>query len=362
MGIGRSKRGLAAALLGILLVALPVLAVAQTGGTTARLAPFTPAPNEAVPKSISDAALRDDLQSQGMVSDYLGQPLPDRDAVVIRGQSLLYDMQLRNASPAQIDWARGEIRRRACSAIIINTDIDRDYLPPRTAIAFDLQPVNGVLARGFTPITIGDPRITAAGGVVRNPTQPLDGDSLDGVTSFVTPLANGRWRVILMTDKLGQFAARGPFGLEVNGNGQRIGVGNLPPPRWLVQGYLTNKVVQPGLAQVGAIGPGGAPMLTQGDLLSDEAGAVIFEVDVINGSLRLNFATPASLVGIVLEPAEAGSSMQLVGGARNGPALIDQCFNYENRIGQYIPRGSPYLGSPVTGGPGGGGGPGPSPH
>mgnify|MGYP001556222749 CR=1 FL=1 len=63
MGIGRSKRGLAAALLGILLVALPVLAVAQTGGTTARLAWVTPAPNEAVPKSISDAARLEDRQS-----------------------------------------------------------------------------------------------------------------------------------------------------------------------------------------------------------------------------------------------------------------------------------------------------------
>jgi len=129
-----------------------------------------------------------------------------------------------------------------------------------------------------------------------------------------------------------------------------------------VQGYLTNKVVAPGLATAGAIGPGGAPMLTQGDLLSDEVGAIIFEVDVLNNSLRLNFSNAASLVGIVLEPAEQASTLQLVGSARNGPALIDQCFAYESRIGQYIPRGSPYLGSPTTGGPGGGGGPGVSPH
>jgi hypothetical protein len=164
-----------------------------------------------------------------------------------------------------------------------------------------------------------------------------------------------------MTDKLGEFVTRSPFGIEINANGQRIGVGNVPPPRWLVQGYLTTKVVTPGLAQVGAVGPGGAAVLTQSDLLSDEVGAIIFEVDVVNNGLRLNFSNAASLVGLVLEPAEAASTMQLVGGARNGPALIDQCFAYESRIGQYIPRGTPYLGSPVSGGPGGGG-PGVSPH
>lgn len=358
MGIATGRRNMAWVLLGIALVVAPSLASAQT----ARLAPLTAAPNEPVPSTVSDAALRDDLQSQRVVGDYLGQPLPDRDAVVARGQSLLYDMQRRNASPFLIDWARGEIRRRACSAIIINTDIDRDFLPPRTSLAFDLQPTNGQLARGFTPITIGDPRITASGGVVRNSSQALFGDSLDNVTSFSTPVSNGRWRVVLMTDKLGAFVNRGPFGIEINANGQRVGVGNVPPPSWLVQGYLTNKVVQPGLAQAGAVGPGGVPMLARTDLMTDEAGAIVFETDVMNGNLRLTFSSPASLVGIVLEPAEAVSSLQLVGGARNGPALIDQCFNYENRIGQYIPRGSPYLGSPVSGGPGGGGGPGGSPH
>jgi hypothetical protein len=326
------------------------------------LAPLTPAPNEPVPPAVSDAALRDDLSSQRLIGDYLGQPLPDRDAVVSRGQSLLYDMQRRNASPFLIDWARGEIRRRACSALVINTDIDRDFLPPGSALAFDLQPANGQLARGFTPITSGDPRIAGGAGASRNPGQALFGDSLDGVTAFTTPLADGRWRVVLMTDKLGPFVNRGPFGLEIDANGHRVGVGTTPPPRWLVQGYLTNKLVQPGLAQAGAVGPGGARMLSRTDLMSDEAGAIVFETDVSGGRLRLGFSSPASLVGIVLEPADAPSSLQLVGGARGGPALIDQCFAYENRIGQYIPRGSPFLGFPVSGGPGGGGGPGPSPH
>ncbi len=353
-----NKQNLAALLLGIALALPSSVVFAQTGGN-ARLSPLTPAPNVSVPKSVTDAALRDDLQSQQTVNDYLGQPLPDRDGVVLRGQSLLYDMQQRNASGGLLDRVRDETRRRACSAIIIDAHIDRDYLPPRNALAFDLQPANGTLARGFTPITIGDPRLAAvAGGAVRNPSQPLVGDSIDGVTSFTTPVPNGRWRVVLMTDKQGQFAARGPFGLEVNANGQRVGVGNVPPPTWLVQGFLTNKPVAPGLAQVG----GGVQALARTDLLSDEAGAIVFEVDVLNAGLRLNFSSPASLVAIVLEPAETNSSLQLVGGARNGPALINQCFNYESRIGQYVPRGSPYLGAPGTGGPGGGGGSNVSPH
>ncbi len=358
MRIAQVKQRIAVALLGMSFALMPAIAFAQT----ARLAPLTPAPNVAVPKAVTDAAMRDDLQSQGVVVDYLGQPLPDRDAVVIRGQSLLYDMQQRNASSSLLDRVSGETRLRACSAIIINADLDRGYLPPPNALAFDLQPANGTLARGFTPITIGDPRITASGGVVRNPSQALFGDSLNGVTSFNTPVPNGRWRVVLMTDKLGEFASRGPFGLEINANGRRIGVGNVPPPSWLVQGYLTNKAVTPGLAQAGAAGPGGVAMLTRSDLLSDEAGAIIFEIDVTNGTLRLNFSSPASLVAIVLEPAASASTLQLVGAARNGPALIDQCFNYENRIGQYVPRGSPFLGTPIPGNPGGGGGPGPSPH
>ena len=86
-----------------------------------------------------DTSLRDDEQSQRSVSDYIGQPLPDREQVLGRGQSLMYEMQRRNASAAAIERVRETTRRNACAGIIINADFDRDYLPPRTTMAFDLQ-------------------------------------------------------------------------------------------------------------------------------------------------------------------------------------------------------------------------------
>jgi hypothetical protein len=334
---------------------------AMAQGTTARVGGITAAPTENVPGSVVDTSLRDDDQAQRSISDYIGQPLPDRESVVGRGQSLLYEMQRRNASQASMDRVREITRRNACSGIIINADFDRDYLPPRTTLAFDLQPNNGVLARGFTPVTIGDQRVAAVRGVVRNATQPIVGDALLGITQFFTPLANGRYRVVMFTDKLGETAAQLPFSRTITANNMPVLIADLPPPRWLVQGYLTNKAVSPGLASAGAA-PGGIPLLSTNDLMTDQGGAIELEVDVSVGSLRLGFSPAAALSAIIIEPADQRSSLQLVGAARNGPALINDCFDRERRIGRDIPRGSPFLGGPNPGNPGGGGGPPGSPN
>ena len=342
-------------------VALSLSMPAAAQGTTARFGALTPSPGESVPSTVVDQSLKDDAQSRRVVGDYLSGPLPDREAVIGRGQSLLYEMQRRGAGQTLLDRVREDTRRHACSALIINTDFDRDYLPPRTTLAFDLQPAGGAVARGFTPIIIGDQRIAAARGVVRNATQPIVGDALLGVTQFFTPIGNGRYRVVLFTDKLGEQAAQAPFSRVIDANGVRILAADLPPPRWLVQGYLTNKAVSPGLASAGS-GPGGIRLLSTGDLTADQGGAIEFEVDVVAGSLRLGFSPAAALSAVLIEPADQRSSLQLVGGARNGPAIIDQCFDYERRIGRDIPRGSPYLGAPGKGDPGGGGGPSGSPN
>lgn len=338
------------------------VAVSSSGQAqnAARIGTITPTQVEPVPGSVVDTALQDGEQAQRSVSDYIGQPLPNREAVVGRGQSVMYEMQRRGASAAAIERVREATRRNACAGIIINADFDRDYLPPRTTLAFDLQPNNGVLARGFTPVTIGDQRVAASGGVVRNPTQPVVGDALLGITQFFTPLANGRYRVVLFTDKLGEQAARLPFGRTITANNMPVLIADLPPPRWLVQGYLTNKAVSPGLASAGSTT--GVPVLSTSDLMTDQGGAIELEVDVATGSLRLGFSPAAALAAVIIEPADQRSSLQLVGDARNGPALINDCFDYERRIGRDIARGSPFLGGPVSGNPGGGGGNGGSPN
>lgn len=345
-----ANRLLALGVAAVLSFAMPSLSLGQG---TARVGGIVPTPTENVPGGVVDTSLRDDEQSQRSVSDYIGQPLPDREAVVGRGQSLLYEMQRRGASQGALDRVRETTRRNACSGIIINADFDRDYLPPRTTLAFDLQPNNGVLARGFTPVTIGDQRVAAVRGVVRNPTQPVVGDALLGVTQFFTPLANGRYRVVLFTDKLGETVGQLPFSRMITANNMPVLIADLPPPRWLVQGYLTNKAVSPGLASAGSA-PSGIPLLSTNDLMADKGGAIELEVDVSAGSLRLGFSPAAALSAVIIEPADQRSSLQLVGAARNGPALINDCFDHERRIGRDIPRGSPFLGGPNPQPPGGG--------
>jgi hypothetical protein len=336
-------------------------ATASQAQNSTRTGSLTPTAIENVPGSVVDTSLRDDEQSQRSISDYIGQPLPDREQVLGRGQSLMYEMQRRNASAAAIERVRETTRRNACAGIIINADFDRDYLPPRTTMAFDLQPQNGVLARGFTPITMGDQRVAAFGGVVRNPTQPVIGDALLGISQFFTPLANGRYRVVLFTDKLGEQAARLPFGRTITANNMPVMIADLPPPRWLVQGYLTNKAVSPGLASAGSA-PGGVALLSTNDLMTDQGGAIELEVDVATGGLRLGFSPAAALSAIIIEPADQRSSLQLIGAARNGPALINDCFDFERRIGRDVARGSPFLGGPNPQNPGGPSGPQGSPN
>jgi hypothetical protein len=356
MKVAASRIGAIGVVMAGLMAAMPSLA--QTSARTGTIAPGL---TETVPSTVVDTSLRDDEQSQRAISDYIGQPLPEREAVIGRGQSLMHEMQRRGASNAALERVRETTRRNACAGIIINADFDRDYMPPRTTMAFDLQPNNGVLARGFIPLTVGDQRVAASAGVVRNATQPVVGDALLGVTQFITPIANGRYRVMLFTDKLGEQAARLPFGRMITANNMPVLIADMPPPRWLVQGYLTNKAVSPGLASAGS-GPGGVPLLSTNDLMTDQGGAIELEVDVSTGALRLGFSPPAALAAILIEPSNQRSSLQLMGAARNGPALINDCYDVERRIGRDVARGSPFLGGPNSGNPGGGGGPTGSPN
>ena len=310
---------------------------------------------ETVPGSIVDAALRDDDRSRDQVAEYLCQPLPNRDGAITRGLSLMQEMDRLGArsknddkTKKSLEQVRDQAGRCACAALVINVSYDREFLPPRTTIGFDMQPGGAPLARGFTPIGAGDPRLAGGRNVSRQSANPWVGDSVNDISGFSTPLPNGRWRVIVMTDKLGDNVRAFPFGRMVAANRARIFIAENPPERWLIQGYLTNKLVTPGLASAGAKGPGGLSLLSASDLMQEEGGAIEFEVDVTEGNLRLTFQRPASVAAIVVEPAQQRSSMPLVGEAANAPAIIDRCFEYTRQLDQFAPRR--YLGTPTDGG------------
>lgn len=333
----------------LLLIGLSFDVAAQTRGSSSRL-PSTQR-LESVPGSIVDAARRDDERSRELVAEYLCQPLPNRDGAIIRGLSLMQEIDRLGArarsdeqTKKTLDQIREQAGRCACAALVINVSYDREFLPPRTTIGFDLQPSGAPLARGFTPIGTGDARLIGGNPVARPSSNPWIGDGTNGISGFSTPLPNGRWRVIVMTDKLGENVRAFPFGRMVAANRARIFIAEMPPERWLVQGYLTNKLVTPGLASTGTRGPGGLPLLSTADLLQEEGGAIEFEVDVTEGTLRLGFQRPASIAAIVVEPAQQRTSMPLVGEAINGPAIIDRCFEYTRQLDQYAPRR--YLGQP----------------
>ena len=181
--------------------------------------------------------------------------------------------------------------------------LEPGFTLPAGAVGLDFGPPGGAVFPGFEPVTPDDPRITAGHPVAigRPGGDALISDGLRGVERVELPLPDGRWRITLWTEDLGEWETL-PHPLErrIRLNGTTVLEERLTPSAWIATRYLRGR------------GEEAPPSRDAWDALgSRRGGRTTAEVPVTGGLLVVELAgegAPATfLSGLLAEPVGTGA-------------------------------------------------------
>ena len=183
---------------------------------------------------------------------------------------------------------------------------------PAGSHAWDLGPDDGPLFPGFEPVGVGDSRVE---GKFMRPVHRPSGDALlaDGIRGlerFRVPLPNGRWRVTLWLEDLGEWEyLPHPLQRTIRANGKVVHHESRTARDWVkgryLRGYAAEAVLDGDPWQV---------------FRAQRGGRSSFSIDVSDGHLAITLSGdgPASqyLAGMLAEPADNAQALGLVTAAR----------------------------------------------
>lgn len=111
---------------------------------------------------------------------------------------------------------------------------------------------------------------------------------------------DGVYRLILLTDNLGNTTAVNPLGQAIVVNGVRTPMAGGAPDSWQGNGRLTG---------------GGVQTASGGPIGTQTGGATVIYVEVVNGRLLIEFLPEENqnifITGLILEPAEGPSVLDI---------------------------------------------------
>ncbi len=130
------------------------------------------------------------------------------------------------------------------SAQIERFDIDNNYRPTSEAYAYDFGTADAVLPSGFERVTDGDARVQGFDGLqsLRRPSdKPVISTGILGIKKFRTAVTPGFYRIIIMTDDLGEWKQlNNPLGRFIKINGMKRAITTDNPSKWTGQNFLGN--------------------------------------------------------------------------------------------------------------------------
>jgi hypothetical protein len=240
------------------------------------------------------------------------------------------------------------------AARVVQLKVDSQFRVPEGAYAFDFGPADKPLTEGFERVESTDPRVRGAQmQAVRRPGDgaPILSGGITGVEGLQLDVPDGEYRVILMTEALGDAAfSLAPFGQQVVANGNTLNIFNTEPEDWLREAVLSQRGLEG--AEAAANRRGGAITLT---------------VRVQGGKLIIDFRTAGAaqllrtyLTGLIIQPIEQPPLLARTPEADYGQRPVDQIARNEAQVAQAIselldePSGGPRppvppdLGPPVT--------------
>ncbi|MGB1547251.1 MAG: hypothetical protein ACPHIA_01785, partial [Alphaproteobacteria bacterium] len=217
-------------------------------------------------------------------------------------------------------------------ARIVQFEPDADFIPPKNVIALDFGPADKPVSKGFERVTNNDLRVSGANqdglqSIRRPGDDGLQSGGLIGVSKLKVPLTQtGRWRIILMTEAIGEGGSvSAPFGSVIIVNGVAIPISEALPKDWAKIARLKKDGAE-SVAQVANSGTGVSARFV--------GGMIILEVDVPGGHLEIEFDDGTQgtgpqktyLTGAIFEPANQPSILDLP------PEAKKAVFSSEKRL------------------------------
>ena len=319
------------------LCALLVSGVLMTAGSTVTYAQSDnseateTAPVDVVASELIERALAGDNDALGALQEYLsGSDGKSPEAVAQRASALIAQIgrQKQDASTNSLLSVIDQIASNAINLVsgaqIVRIGVDNEFVPTRALIAWDFGPADGAIAPGFERILPNDGRIGGAAldGLRRPSDSEMLNDGIAGVERIEANVPDGEYRIILMTQNLGDSKLMGnPFGSQISVNGTAQSINQPSPDDWVKDAVFSNRGLQNTAGQT-AEGPGAKGFIS-GDLgkfdpglfQRQQGGAIIIQAIARGGKLIIELSgfggSRSYLTGLIVEPAAETSDLVL---------------------------------------------------
>lgn len=309
-----------------------VCALPAQAQTPPQTAATTPGAEAGQPDAARDAvmnALIGSRESLSALNAYLTGGGATPQEVSRRTSQLIRDLSRQRGVTGSEDLLRAIQRvtslavRRVARAEIVQLAVENNFRPRDGAVAFDFGPPDASVQEGFERVVPGDPRVKgrALSGLRRPADDVLLSDGLSGVESIEVPVRNGSYRVVLMTQNLGDQKLSGlPFGAQIRINGVPILVGSSNPAEWRSEALLTSAAAQ-------FAGAGDAGARARELLVRQQGGALVLEARSDQEKIVVEFIgfgdSSTYLTGMLIEPLDGESDLLLSEEARETLVPMD---------------------------------------
>ena len=286
---------------------------------------------DVVASELIERALAGDNDALGALQEYLsGSDGKSPEAVAQRASALIAQIgrQKQDASTNSLLSVIDQIASNAINLVsgaqIVRIGVDNEFVPTSALIAWDFGPADGAIAPGFERILPNDGRIGGAAldGLRRPSDSEMLNDGIAGVERIEANVPDGEYRIILMTQNLGDSKLMGnPFGSQISVNGTAQSINQPSPDDWVKDAVFSNRGLQNTAGQT-AEGPGAKGFIS-GDLgkfdpglfQRQQGGAIIIQAIARGGKLIIELSgfggSRSYLTGLIVEPAAETSDLML---------------------------------------------------
>ena len=272
-------------------VVQPVPAQAQEGEDLSEITgPGDASANLTKEQAMELALSGGDAEFEQLV-DYFASTGGNADGVSEAAAALIKEFE---GDPEALIEAAGRVADAASEAMsasrVERFGGEQEFLDvPADGFAFDFTTSDSDTLAGFERVTPNDPRLEGAdmSGLRRPASSAVVSAGVTGVRKFKTKLPNGRYRIVIMTDDLGDWSQfPRPLGNRIIVNGDSRRVLTKDPGDWL-----------------GGGGGGGGSIV---GVEEGVGGAIVLEIEITGDELELEFPGGDNiyLAGLIVEPIE----------------------------------------------------------
>ena len=290
-----------------------------------------------IPRTVLTAALAGSEDGLAMLDSFLREGDASPAEIARRAREVLAALNRNGGDADTVARAVARVAQVAAtglsSARVLEIGIEADFTPGEGSQAFDFGPPDLPPQQGFERVTANDPRVTVdgEGGAVRRPGAGtvLD-DGIVGLEEFSVPMPNGTYRLILLTEDLGDANLGAGFGTGVMVNDVPIGVRGTDRRDWVPMAVLGND--PQGIVQ------GARPFR------GERGGGVVIEVVVTDGRLRLNIPKinagryKSYITGAIVEPVDRPSRLAPSREAEGNIVRLNDLYRLESEVAEAVAR------------------------